>query len=78
MFEIVLALTPLLLLVAALLCGRYPGIEAIERFSARSCAPACPEAAPAEPRPRSPRARTARGGLLLAFGFAQRPPPLAA
>lgn len=78
MFEIALALTPLLLLVTSLLCGRYPGIEAIERLSARFGAMAHHRAEPAEPRLRAPRVRTARGGLLLALGFAQRPPPLAA
>jgi hypothetical protein len=77
MFEIALALTPLLLLVAALLCGRYPGIEAIERLSARFRGMVSRPAAPATLHPPASLVRTVRGGLLLACGFAQRPPPLA-
>ena len=35
MFEIALALVPLLLLVGALLLGHYPGVDAIVRLSER-------------------------------------------
>lgn len=71
---------PLLVLLVCLLCGRYPGCEAIVRFSERLT-----------PRSRSGRGRAARsrwplrprsfapgGGLLIALGLAQRPPPLSA
>jgi hypothetical protein len=68
---------PLLVLVAFLLLGRFPGEEAIERLSRRIAAvqhrPARRE------RRRRPAARPASwapgGGLLIAFGFARRPPP---
>lgn len=78
MFEIALACIPLLLLLGALLFGRYPGCDAIvalsERISRRS-----PERArtPLRKRlPLPPRSFAASGGLLIAFGHAQRPPPL--
>ncbi len=78
MFEIALASVPLLLLLGSLLLGLYPGCEAIvrlsERISARSLAR---PAAPCARRPLPPRSFAASGGLLIAFGHAQRPPPLA-
>jgi len=75
MFEIALALVPLFLLLASLLFGHYPGFEAIVRISERlrSGLRAC--AAKTQPRPSAPRRHAASGGLLIAFGFAQRPPP---
>ena len=77
MFEIALALIPLFLLVGSLLLGHYPGFEAIVRLSERIC-PAAALARREEPgRPRAPRSYAASGGLLIAFGLAQRPPPLA-
>lgn len=79
MFEIALAAVPLLLLLGALLLGLYPGCEAIvrlsERISARS--PVKAAAARSTRRPVPPRSFAASGGLLIAFGHAQRPPPLA-
>jgi hypothetical protein len=79
MFEIALASLPLLALLGSLLLGRYPGCEAIvrlsERISARSHAR---RAAPRrDRRPLAPRSFAAAGGLLIGFGHAQRPPPLA-
>jgi hypothetical protein len=72
-----LPVVPLLLLLVCLLAGRYPGCDAIvrlaERFAPR--AELAPMASPVQPAP--PRLRAASGGLLIAFGLAQRPPPLA-
>lgn len=77
MAEIVLALIPLLLLVASLLLGVYPGCEAIVRLSARIAPRSRPRAASSRARPLPPRLHAASGGLLIAFGLARRPPPLA-
>lgn len=76
MFEIALALVPLFLLVGSLLFGHYPGFETIVRISARLAARRRVRAAKHQRRPLAPRPQAIRGGLLLAFGFAQRPPPL--
>jgi len=76
MLEIVLALIPLFLLVASLLFGHYPGFEAIVRISERLRSSLRPRAAKAQSPPRVPRRHAASGGLVIAFGFAQRPPPL--
>jgi hypothetical protein len=79
MFEIALAAVPLLLLLGSLLLGRYPGCEAIVRLSERISGHgrAKPKAARRARRPTPPRSFAASGGLLIAFGHAQRPPPLA-
>jgi hypothetical protein len=77
MTEIALALLPLLLLVVSLLLGRYPGCDAIVRFSERFAAPRRRRRARRQARPVAPRSHAASGGLLIAFGLAQRPPPLA-
>ena len=77
MFEIAIALIPLFLLIGSLLFGHYPGFETIVRISERLTSRPRPRAARHQPRPRAPRVQRIRGGLLLAFGFAQRPPPLA-
>ena len=68
---------PLLVLVAFLLLGRFPGEQAIERLSRRIDAR---RRRPVRGEPgRSPAARPASwapgGGLLIAFGLARRPPP---
>ena len=68
---------PLLVLVAFLLLGRFPGEEAIERLSRRIAAA---RRRPVRREPgRRPAARPASwapgGGLLIAFGLARRPPP---
>jgi hypothetical protein len=78
MTEIVIALLPLLALVASLLLGHYPGFETIVRLSERIAA-SRPRlrSVKRQARPQAPRSHAARGGLLIAFGLAQRPPPLA-
>jgi hypothetical protein len=79
MFEIALAAVPLFLLLGSLLLGLYPGCDAIvalsERISASSLSE--PAATRRARRPLPPRSFAAAGGLLIAFGHAQRPPPLA-
>ena len=71
---------PLLGLLLALLLGRYPGCEAIVRVSewmarhGKSNHGVARLAASPEP----PRSFAPSGGLLIALGLAQRPPPLAA
>jgi hypothetical protein len=70
---------PLLGLLLTLLLGRYPGCEAIVRLSERIGAqhPArSVDRRPALPKP--PRSFAPAGGLLIALGLAQRPPPVAA
>jgi hypothetical protein len=75
-----LPVVPLLVLLAFLLLGRYPGCDAIVRLSERIAARARPrsEAARRPRRPRAPRSFAPGGGLLIALGLAQRPPPLPA
>ena len=70
---------PLLGLLLTLLLGHYPGCEAIVRLSERIAGPRRTRDAdrrPTLPKPR--RASAPAGGLLIAFGHAQRPPPLPA
>ncbi len=77
MFEIVLALIPLFILVGSLLFGHYPGLGTIVRISERNFSSPRRRAAKNQRHPRAPRSHAASGGLLIAIGFAQRPPPLA-
>jgi len=74
-----LPVVPLLGLLATLLLGRYPGCEAIVRLAERIAghAPPRPDAPARSPLPKPPRSFAPAGGLLIAFGHAQRPPPLA-
>jgi hypothetical protein len=70
---------PLLALLATLLLGHYPGCEAIVRLSER-IADLRRRTRDADRRPglpKPPRAHAPAGGLLIALGLAQRPPPLA-
>jgi hypothetical protein len=70
---------PLLALLLTLLLGHYPGCEAIVRLSERIATrrrTRDAERRPALPKP--PRASAPAGGLLIALGLAQRPPPFAA
>jgi hypothetical protein len=71
---------PLLALLLTLLFGRYPGCEAIVRLSERLANHGDPRrgrtARATLPKP--PRSFAPSGGLLIALGLAQRPPPLAA
>jgi hypothetical protein len=71
---------PLLALLLTLLFGRYPGCEAIVRLSERiaSLAPAARTASRRSALPKPPRSFAPAGGLLIALGLAQRPPPVAA
>jgi hypothetical protein len=70
---------PLLALLVTLLLGHYPGCEAIVRFSERIAARRrTRDADRRPPLPKPLRASAPAGGLLIAFGLAQRPPPLAA
>jgi hypothetical protein len=72
---------PLLALLLFLLLGRYPGCDAIVRLSERLAARAARPTAANKHRPRAPRPPRSfapSGGLLIALGHAQRPPPLAA
>ena len=75
---LLLPAVPLLALLAFLLLGRYPGAEAVVRLSERLAA-GVPGRCAHEPahsrRPRAPRCFAPGGGLLLALGLAQRPPP---
>lgn len=77
MLELLLALTPLLLLVTALLFGRYPGVEAIVWLARQIASISRRRTTRHQPRPHARYSQAVSGGLLLAFGFAQRPPPLA-
>jgi hypothetical protein len=70
---------PLLGLLLALLLGRYPGCGAIVRLSERIAADRRTRDATRRPAlPKPPRAFAPAGGLLIALGLAQRPPPLPA
>jgi hypothetical protein len=74
-----LPVLPLLGLLAMLLLGRYPGCEAIVRLSERIAdrrRVRRGDRRPALPKP--PRSFAPAGGLLIALGLAQRPPPLPA
>jgi hypothetical protein len=75
-----LPVVPLLGLLVFLLLGRYPGCETIVRLSERVWARRRPERgrAAAIRLPQAPRASAPAGGLLIALGLAQRPPPLPA
>jgi len=78
LMEMVLAAVPLLILLASLLLGHYPGAEAIVRLSERIARSGRSRPSTSEPRPAPPRFHAASGGLLIAFRLAQRPPPLPA
>ena len=71
---------PLLGLLLTLLLGHYPGCEAIVRLSERIAGDHLrtrdADRRPGLPKP--PRAFAPAGGLLIALGLAQRPPPLPA
>jgi hypothetical protein len=78
MIEFLISAVPLLLLVASLLCGLYPGHRAAMRLAERITSPArVRPAAGNRSRPVLRASHAVRGGLLIAFGLAQRPPPLA-
>jgi hypothetical protein len=73
--SVLASIVPLLLLVAALALGRYPGERALSR--ARIARPPWSRAPSSTGRPaRAPRALV-RGGLLVASSLAGRAPPSA-
>jgi hypothetical protein len=78
MLEVALAAVPLLLLLASLLAGFYPGCEAAVRLAERFAAGSAPEAANRQPAPRRRHRSAAHGGLLLALSLSGRSPPAAA
>lgn len=70
---------PLLGLLLTLLLGHYPGCEAIVRLSERVVRRRrARDANRRRALPKPPRASAPAGGLLIALGLAQRPPPLTA
>jgi hypothetical protein len=75
-----LPVVPLLALLLCLLFGRYPGCEAIVRLSERLACEGRSRRRPTSPPrlPKPSRSFAPGGGLLLALGIAQRPPPLTA
>lgn len=76
MVEIAVALVPLFLLLGSLLFGHYPGLETIVRLSGRIQARPRACMTEGQRRLRTQHLHSIGGGLLLAFGRAQRPPPL--
>lgn len=79
LFAFLLPALPLLALLLTLLLGHYPGCEAIVRLSERIAGlPTTRDAVRRLALPKPPRAFAPAGGLLIALGLAQRPPPLAA
>lgn len=72
----VLCLAPALLLSGALLARRYPGERLLLGLSARARARRPRPPAGLRP-PAGPSRHVPRGGLLIAFELAVRPPPLA-
>jgi hypothetical protein len=80
--ELLLPVVPLLLLLASLSAGVYPGCEAALRLSERlasrsSRRAACGDASTAPPL-RRPARSAAHGGLLLALSLSGRAPPAVA
>jgi len=77
MVEFLIAVVPLLALLAALLLGRYPGHETALRLAERLAARSRRQDTTASSwrRPRLPLSHSAQGGLLLAFGLSGRAPP---
>lgn len=70
-----LYLLPALMLVCVLLAGRYPGERVLARRMRPGATPAR-RAAGSLVRARRPVALVPRGGLLMGFALAVRPPPL--
>ncbi|HEX7294082.1 MAG TPA: hypothetical protein VF259_06030 [Solirubrobacterales bacterium] len=72
-----LPIVPLLVLVAFLLAGRYPGCDAMVRLGERIASRSRDGVAALrrQSRPRRPARRSVHGGLLLAFALSGRAPP---
>ena len=69
-----LTILPFLVILGLLACGRYPGETALCRI--RGSVPRRSRRAPAIGRPwRAVRSSSPRGGALIAWGIAVRPPP---
>jgi hypothetical protein len=66
---------PLLVLLALLLLGRYPGCEAIVRLAERIGSRDRSRRAAVATRPRPRRSFAPGGGLLVALALAGRAPP---
>jgi hypothetical protein len=66
---------PLLLLLASLAWGLYPGCDAIVRLAERISRRRRPPLSRPS-RPARPWSFSACGGLLIAFSRAERPPPV--
>jgi hypothetical protein len=78
MLEVLIAVVPLLFLLGLLLFGIYPGCDAVIRLAERLSPTWVARRSPRRARrPRGPRSFAPGGGLLIGFGHAQRPPPLA-
>lgn len=77
MVEFLIAAIPLLVLLALLLLGRYPGADVAMRLAERIAprARSLATAARSWRRPHPPASHAARGGLLFAFGLSGRAPP---
>jgi hypothetical protein len=76
--ELVLWLTPLLVLIVPLIAGRFPGEAALQAYRrARTSVPRRRDARSVATRRRTPRA-AGHCGRLLAFSLAERGPPAAA
>ncbi len=69
-----LCLAPALALASLLFVRRYPGERVLMLLTARS-GPRRPRAAVSLPSPPRPAMGVPRGGLLMAFALAVRPPP---
>jgi hypothetical protein len=67
---------PLLLLVASLLWGVYPGCDAMARLAERIAAGRRRRSSAGGPLPTRPWSFSASGGLLIAMARAERPPPV--
>jgi hypothetical protein len=72
---VLLALAPLLLLLATLVCGRYVGEERIARLAARVRRPARQARVARLGRGHAAGFVPPRGGRLIAASLAQRGPP---
>lgn len=77
MIEFLLPAFPLLLIVASLLFGLYPGLDTALRLAERIAARGRDRVAAARSslRPRLPLAPAPNGGLLLALSLSGRAPP---
>lgn len=72
----ILPLAPIVLLLSALLVGRYPGEDLLARLAARRSGPPRSTDPPRpSPLPRQPLRIAPTGGILLALRISGRAPP---